>query len=67
MINKFTEEIAVILPTYNGEEFIEKQIKNIFADKKLSKKLNEELINYAKPLTEEKRKFYKTIFKVWFF
>lgn len=29
MINKFTEEIAVILPTYNGEEFIEKQIKSI--------------------------------------
>lgn len=45
------------------EPVIEKQIKNIFADKKLSKKLNEELINSAKPLTEEKRKFYKTIFK----
>lgn len=29
MINKFNEKVAVLLPTYNGEDFIEKQIKSI--------------------------------------
>ena len=45
------------------EPVFEKQIKNIFADKKLSKKLSEELINSAEPLTQEKKEFYKNIIK----
>ena len=39
------------------EPVFEKQIKNIFADKKLSKKLTEELINSTETLTPEKKKF----------
>ena len=45
------------------EPVFEKQIKNIFADKKLSKKLSEELINSTEPLTLEKKEFYKDIIK----
>jgi len=45
------------------EPVFEKQIKNIFADKKLSKKLTEELINSTETLTPEKKKFYKNIIK----
>ena len=42
---------------------LNKQIKNIFADKKLSKKLSEELINSTEALTPEKKEFYKNIIK----
>ena len=45
------------------EPVFEKQIKNIFADKKLSKKLSEELINSTEALTPEKKEFYKNIIK----
>ena len=43
------------------EPVIEKQIKNVFADKKLSKKLSEELISSTEDFSPEKREFYKNI------
>ena len=45
------------------EPVIEKQISNIFADKKISKKLTKELINSTNEFTPEKREFYKQIIK----
>jgi len=45
------------------EPVIEKQISNIFADKKLSKKLSRELISSTEEFTPEKKKFYKNIIK----
>ena len=45
------------------EPVIEKQVKNIFADKKFSNKMTEELINSTDDFSEEKRDFYKEIIK----
>tara|TARA_B110000971_G_scaffold216051_1_gene250477 strand:+ start:819 stop:1100 length:282 start_codon:yes stop_codon:yes gene_type:complete len=45
------------------EPVIEKQMTNIFADKKLSKKLSRELISSTEEFTPEKRLFYKNIIK----
>ena len=45
------------------EPVFEKQISNVFADKKLSTKLKEELINSTEEFTPEKRQFYKDIIK----
>ncbi len=45
------------------EPVIEKQVKNIFADKKFSNKMTEELINSTDEFSEEKRDFYKQIIK----
>ena len=45
------------------EPVIERQISNIFADKKLSKKLMKEFINSTEDFTPEKRELYKTIIK----
>ena len=45
------------------EPVIEKQVTNIFADKKLSKKLSRELISSTDEFTPEKRLFYKNIMK----
>ena len=45
------------------EPVIERQISNIFADKKLSKKLTSELIKSTENFTPEKREFYKNIIK----
>ena len=45
------------------EPVIERQISNIFADKKLSKKLMKELINSTEEFTPEKRALYKDIIK----
>ena len=45
------------------EPVIERQITNIFADKKLSKKLMRELINSTEDFTPEKRELYKDIIK----
>ena len=45
------------------EPVIEKQMSNIFAGKKLSKKLSKELINSTEEFTDEKRIFYKNIIK----
>jgi hypothetical protein len=46
------------------EPVIEKQVSNIFADKKLSKKLSRELISSTKDFTPEKREFYKDVIKI---
>tara|TARA_B110000444_G_C18465170_1_gene422104 strand:+ start:240 stop:521 length:282 start_codon:yes stop_codon:yes gene_type:complete len=45
------------------EPVVEKQLSNIFADKKLSKKLSKELISSTNDFTPEKREFYKNIIK----
>ena len=45
------------------EPVIERQISNIFADKKVSKKLMKEFINSTEEFTPEKRQFYKKIVK----
>lgn len=45
------------------EPVIQKNLSNIFADKKLSKKLTSELIKSTENFTPEKREFYKNIIK----
>ena len=45
------------------EPVIERQISNIFADKKLSKKLMRELIKSTEDFAPEKREMYKNIMK----
>ena len=45
------------------EPVIEKNLSNIFSDKKLSKKLTSELIKSTENFTQEKREFYKNIIK----
>ena len=45
------------------EPVIERQMSNIFADKKISTKLKEELVKGTKDFTPEKRKFYKSMIK----
>ena len=45
------------------EPVIEKQLSNIFADKKLSKKLTRELINSTEKFTPEKEEFYRETIK----
>ena len=45
------------------EPVIERQMSNIFADKKRSSKLKEELIKGTEDFTPEKREFYKSIIK----
>jgi len=45
------------------EPIVEKQLSNIFADRKFSKKLKKELVNSTEEFTPEKRSFYKNIIK----
>lgn len=45
------------------EPVIEKQLSNIFADKKISKKFTNELVRSTESFTPEKREFYKNIIK----
>ena len=45
------------------EPVIERQISNIFAGKKLSKKLMSELIKSTEDFTPEKREMYKNLIK----
>ena len=45
------------------EPFLERQISNIFAYNKLSKKIMKELINSTEDFTPEKRELYKDIIK----
>ena len=45
------------------EPVFEKQISSIFADRKLSIKLKEELVSSTEKFTLEKRQFYKDIIK----
>ena len=45
------------------EPVFEKQVSNIFSDRKLSTKLKDELVSSAEQFTPEKREFYKDIIK----
>ena len=45
------------------EPVIERQLSNIFADKKLSKKLMKEVVNSTEDFTPEKRMLYKKLIK----
>ena len=45
------------------EPVLERQISNIFADKKLSKKIMKEFINSTENFTPEKRELYKDLIK----
>ena len=45
------------------EPVLERQFSNIFADKKLSKKLTSELVKSTEEFTPEKKEFYKNIIK----
>ena len=45
------------------EPVFEKQISSVFADRKLSTKLKEELVSSTEEFTPEKRQFYKDIIK----
>jgi hypothetical protein len=45
------------------EPVFEKQISSVFADKKLSTKLKDELVSSTEEFTPEKREFYKDIIK----
>jgi len=45
------------------EPVIERQISNIFADKKLSKKIMREFVNSTEEFTPEKRELYKNLLK----
>lgn len=45
------------------EPVIERQVSNIFADKKLSKKLMKEFVNSTEEFTPEKRELYKELIK----
>ena len=45
------------------EPVIERQFSNIFADKKLSKKLMKEFVNSTEDFTPEKRELYKNLIK----
>ena len=42
---------------------IEKQLSNVFSDRKLSTKLKKELVSSTEEFTPEKREFYKNIIK----
>tara|TARA_B100000780_G_C21105555_1_gene446368 strand:+ start:1452 stop:1739 length:288 start_codon:yes stop_codon:yes gene_type:complete len=52
---------GIIVTVKSLEPIIEKQLSSIFADKKISKKLNKELLSLTEEFTPEKRKFYKKI------
>ena len=45
------------------EPVVEKQISNMFSNKKVSTKLKEELISSTENFTPEKREFYKSVIK----
>ena len=53
--------LGIIVTVKSIEPIIEKQLSNVFADKKISKKLNKELLNLTEDFTPEKREFYKKI------
>ena len=45
------------------EPVIDKQVSNLFSDKKLTTKLKKELVSSSEAFTPEKRIFYKNIIK----
>ena len=52
---------GIVVAAKSIEPVLDKQISKIFADKKLSKKINKELMNMTEDFTPEKREFYKKI------
>tara|TARA_B100001741_G_C16453037_1_gene551343 strand:+ start:736 stop:1023 length:288 start_codon:yes stop_codon:yes gene_type:complete len=52
---------GIIVTVKSLEPVIEKQISQIFSDKKMSKKINKELLSLTEDFTPEKRDFYKKI------
>ena len=52
---------GIIIIIKSVEPVIEKQLSQIFADRKMSKKINKELLNLTEDFTPEKREFYKKI------
>ena len=52
---------GIIITVKSIEPVIEKQLSQIFADRKISKKINKELMNLTEDFTPEKREFYKKI------
>lgn len=53
--------LGIIITAKSIEPIIEKQLSQVFADRKISKKINKELINLTEDFTPEKREFYKKI------
>ncbi len=52
---------GIIVTIKSLEPVLERQLSGIFADKKVSKKINKELMNLTEDFTPEKREFYKRI------
>tara|TARA_B100000427_G_scaffold252517_1_gene215855 strand:- start:113 stop:400 length:288 start_codon:yes stop_codon:yes gene_type:complete len=52
---------GIIVTVKSLEPVIEKQISQVFSDKKMSKKINKELLSLTEDFTPEKREFYKKI------
>lgn len=52
---------GIIVTVKSLEPVIEKQISQVFSDKKMSKKINKELLSLTEDFTPEKRDFYKKI------
>ena len=52
---------GIIITIKSLQPVIERQLSLIFSDKKISKKINKELINLTEDFTPEKREFYKKI------
>ncbi len=52
---------GIIITIKSIEPVIEKQLSQIFADRKISNKINKELLNLTEDFTPEKREFYKKI------
>lgn len=52
---------GIIIIVKSLEPVIEKQLSQIFSDRKVSNKIDKELINLTKDFTPEKRVFYKKI------
>ena len=53
--------LGIIITAKSIEPVIEKQLSQVFADRKMSKKINKELMNLTEDFTPEKREFYKKI------
>lgn len=53
--------LGIIITAKSIEPIIEKQLSQVFADRKISKKINKELMNLTEDFTPEKREFYKKI------
>ena len=53
--------LGIIIVAKSIEPIIEKQLSQVFADRKMSKKINKELMNLTEDFTPEKREFYKKI------